>query len=98
MYRSKSSFGDGAVSTGGFDRKSLSCVSALSASSVHLNLSWRLRRVVPVSKSRDEPIESGHAACEFLHILDASWCLHVCDGRYLLWVGLNAAMANDEPE
>ena len=26
-----------------FDRKSLSCVSALSASSVHLNLSWRLR-------------------------------------------------------
>ena len=43
MYRSKSSFGDGAVSTGGFDRKSLSCVNALSASSVHLNLFCRLR-------------------------------------------------------
>ena len=43
MYRSKSSFGGGAVRIGGFDRKSLSCVNALSASSVHLNLFCRLR-------------------------------------------------------
>ena len=43
MYRSKSSFGEGVVSTGGFDRKSLSCVNAFSASSVHLILSYHLR-------------------------------------------------------
>jgi hypothetical protein len=52
----------------------------------------------PFSKSGDELIQSCHAACELLDVLDHPWSIHGCDAGNLLWVCFNSSMTNNEPE
>ena len=44
---------------------------------------------------RYKAIESSHATCELLYILDACWSFHVGDGGDLVRVGFNAMSVDD---
>jgi hypothetical protein len=52
----------------------------------------------PFSKPRDESIQSCHAACELVDVLDHPWGIHGCDGIDRLRVGFNSSVADNELE
>ena len=48
------------------------------------------------TKPGQEPVQSCHAACKLLDVLDGSWSIHVHDAIDLLWISLNSSVTDDE--